>query len=76
DITVFGPQHAMRIWLDPDALNSHQLTTIDVTNAIKAENAQVSAGQLGGAPAVPGQRINATIMAQSRMQTPEEFGAI
>ena len=76
DITVFGPQHAMRIWLDPDALNSHQLTTIDVTNAIRAENAQVSAGQLGGAPAVPGQRINATIMAQSRMQTPEEFGAI
>ncbi len=76
DITLFGPQNAMRIWLDPDALNSHQLTTIDVTNAIKAENAQVSAGQLGGAPAVPGQRINATIMAQSRMQTPEEFGAI
>ncbi|MDQ2102450.1 efflux RND transporter permease subunit [Azospirillum isscasi] len=76
DITVFGPQHAMRIWLDPDSLNSHQLTTIDVTNAIKAENAQVSAGQLGGAPSVPGQRINATIMAQSRMQTPEEFGAI
>ena len=76
DITVFGPQHAMRIWLDPDALNSHQLTTIDVTNAIRTENAQVSAGQLGGAPAVPGQRINATIMAQSRMQTPEEFGAI
>ena len=76
DITVFGPQNAMRIWLDPDALNGHQLTTIDVTNAIKAENAQVSAGQLGGAPAVPGQRINATIMAQSRMQTPEEFGAI
>ncbi|MCW2238779.1 efflux RND transporter permease subunit [Azospirillum canadense] len=76
DITVFGPQHAMRIWLDPDALNSHQLTTVDVTNAIKTENAQISAGQLGGAPAVPGQRINATIMAQSRMQTPEEFGAI
>jgi len=76
DITVFGPQHAMRIWLDPDALNSHQLTTIDVTNAIRTENAQVSAGQLGGAPAVPGQQFNATIMAQSRMQTPEEFGAI
>ena len=76
DIIVFGPQNAMRIWLDPDALNSHQLTTIDVTAAIRAENAQVSAGQLGGAPAMPGQRINATITAQTRMQTPEEFGAI
>ncbi|MFS2008627.1 efflux RND transporter permease subunit [Azospirillum sp. CT11-132] len=76
DITVFGPQHAMRIWLDPDALNNFALTTTDVTNAIKTQNAQVSAGQLGGAPAVPGQQINATITAQSRLQTPEQFGAI
>ena len=76
DVTVFGPQHAMRIWIDPDKLNSHQLTTTDISTAVKAENAQVSAGQLGGAPAVPGQRINATITAQSRMQTPEQFGAI
>ena len=75
-VTVFGPQHAMRIWIDPDKLNSHQLTTTDISTAVKAENAQVSAGQLGGAPAVPGQRINATITAQSRMQTPEQFGAI
>ncbi|ANC92944.1 hydrophobe/amphiphile efflux-1 family RND transporter [Azospirillum humicireducens] len=76
DITVFGPQHAMRIWLDPDALNNFALTTTDVSNAVKTQNAQVSAGQLGGAPAVPGQQINATISAQSRLQTPEQFGAI
>ncbi|CAO3411228.1 efflux RND transporter permease subunit [Azospirillum largimobile] len=76
DITVFGPQHAMRIWLDPDALNNFALTTTDVSNAIKTQNAQVSAGQLGGAPAIPGQQINATITAQSRLQTPEQFGAI
>ncbi|CAO3363004.1 efflux RND transporter permease subunit [Azospirillum palustre] len=76
DITVFGPQHAMRIWLDPDALNNFALTTTDVSNAIKTQNAQVSAGQLGGAPAVQGQQINATITAQSRLQTPEQFGAI
>ncbi|MFX5869834.1 efflux RND transporter permease subunit, partial [Acinetobacter baumannii] len=69
DITVFGPQHAMRIWLDPDALNNFALTTTDVSNAIKTQNAQVSAGQLGGAPAIPGQQINATITAQSRLQT-------
>ncbi|WP_142846660.1 efflux RND transporter permease subunit [Telmatospirillum sp. J64-1] len=73
EVTVFGPQNAMRIWLDPDKLNSHQLTVLDVSNAIAAENAQVSAGQLGGAPAVPGQQLNATITAQTRMQTPEEF---
>ena len=76
DVTVFGPQNAMRIWLDPDALNNFALTTTDVSNAIKTQNAQVSAGQLGGAPAVPGQQINATITAQSRLQTPEQFGAI
>ncbi|WP_377807646.1 efflux RND transporter permease subunit [Azospirillum sp. A29] len=76
DITVFGPQHAMRIWLDPDALNNFALTTTDVSNAVKTQNAQVSAGQLGGAPAVQGQQINATISAQSRLQTPEQFGAI
>ncbi|KAA0588907.1 multidrug efflux pump [Azospirillum lipoferum] len=76
DITVFGPQHAMRIWLDPDALNNFALTTTDVSNAIKTQNAQVSAGQLGGAPAVQGQQINATITAQSRLQTPGQFGAI
>ncbi len=76
DVTVFGPQHAMRIWLDPDALNNFKLTTTDVANAIKTQNAQVSAGQLGGAPAVAGQQINATITAQSRLQTPEQFGAI
>ncbi|MFP5513826.1 MAG: efflux RND transporter permease subunit [Alphaproteobacteria bacterium] len=76
DITVFGPQHAMRIWLDPDALNNFALTTTDVSNAVKTQNAQVSAGQLGGAPAVQGQQINATITAQSRLQTPEQFGAI
>ncbi|KAA0581889.1 efflux RND transporter permease subunit [Azospirillum sp. B21] len=76
DVTVFGPQHAMRIWLDPDALNNFALTTTDVSNAVKTQNAQVSAGQLGGAPAVAGQQINATITAQSRLQTPEQFGAI
>ncbi|BAI76356.1 hydrophobic/amphiphilic exporter-1 (plasmid) [Azospirillum sp. B510] len=76
DVTVFGPQHAMRIWLDPDALNNFALTTTDVSNAIKTQNAQVSAGQLGGAPAIAGQQINATITAQSRLQTPEQFGAI
>lgn len=76
EITIFGPQNAMRIWLDPDMLFSHGLTTTDVITAVKAENADVSAGQIGGAPLVPGQPINATITAQSRMQTIDQFGAI
>lgn len=76
DVTMFGSQYAMRIWLDPAKLNSYKLTPIDVGNAIQAQNAQVSAGQLGGTPAVKGQQLNATITAQSRLQTPAQFGAI
>ncbi|MDD3029413.1 MAG: efflux RND transporter permease subunit [Alphaproteobacteria bacterium] len=73
EVMVFGAQHAMRIWLDPDKLVSYKLDTSNIITAIKAENAEVSVGQLGGNPAVPGQQLNATILAQSRMQTPEEF---
>jgi multidrug efflux pump len=76
DIQVFGSQYAMRIWLDPNKLNSYQLTALDVSSAISAQNVQVSSGQLGGAPAVPGQQLNATITAQTRLQTPEQFGNI
>ncbi|GGP24135.1 efflux RND transporter permease subunit [Silvimonas iriomotensis] len=76
DVTVFGSQYAMRIWLNPDKLASFQLTVLDVSNAISAQNVQVSAGQLGGAPSVPGQQLNATITAQTRLQTADEFGNI
>ena len=73
ELTLFGSQYAMRIWLDPNKLINYRLTTADVAAAIRAQNAQVSAGQLGGLPAVPGQRLNATISAQSRLQTPAQF---
>jgi len=76
DVTLFGAQYAMRIWLDPAKLNNYKLVPADVSAAIQAQNAQVSAGQLGGVPAVPGQQLNATITAQSRLQTPEQFGNI
>ncbi|WP_085581093.1 efflux RND transporter permease subunit [Thalassospira mesophila] len=72
-VSVFGAQHAMRVWLDPNKLISYGLTVSDVRTAIQAQNTEVSAGQIGGAPAVEGQQINATITAQSRLQTPEEF---
>ena len=76
DIQVFGTQYAMRIWLDPAKLNSYQLTTADVTAAVQAQNTQVSAGQLGGTPAVEGQALNATVTTQSQLQTPEQFRQI
>ncbi len=76
DIQLFGTQYAMRVWLNPDSLANYRLTIGDVTAAMQAQNAQISAGQLGGAPAVPGQRLTATITAQTRLETPAQFGAI
>ena len=73
EVTVFGPSYAMRIWLDPAKLNSYQLTPIDVSNAVSAQNSQVTVGQLGGAPSVDTQLINATITAQSLLSSVEEF---
>jgi multidrug efflux pump len=75
-VQVFGAQYAMRIWLDPHQLNSFQLTPADIQQAILAQNAQVSAGEVGGLPAPPGQQLNATVTAQSRLQTPDQFRAI
>jgi HAE1 family hydrophobic/amphiphilic exporter-1/multidrug efflux pump len=73
---TFGSQYAMRIWVDPMKLNSYQLTMADVSSAVQAQNAQVSAGQLGNLPAPTTQQLNATVSVQSRLQTPEEFGEI
>jgi len=76
DIDAYGSQYAMRIWLDPSKLTSYQLTTGDVTRAISSQNAQIAVGQLGGTPSVDRQALNATINAQSLLQTPEQFRAI
>ncbi|WP_114809178.1 efflux RND transporter permease subunit [Paraburkholderia kururiensis] len=75
-VTLFGSQYAMRIWLDPNKLTNYSLTPVDVTNAISAQNVQVSAGQLGGTPAVPGQALQATITEATLLRTPEQFGNI
>ncbi len=66
----------MRIWIDPIKMANLQITVSDITNAVVAQNAQVSAGQLGGLPTVKGQRLNAIINVQSRMRTPEQFEQI
>mgnify|MGYP000535349493 FL=1 len=76
EIQVFGSQYAMRIWLDPAKLASFQLTPADITAAVQAQNAQVSAGQIGGTPSPAGQQLNATVTAQTRLQTPEQFRQI
>ncbi|MGQ9427619.1 efflux RND transporter permease subunit [Gilvimarinus sp. F26214L] len=76
NIQVFGTQYAMRIWLDPSKLETYKLAVPEVVSAIQAQNAQVSVGQLGGAPAIDGQQLNATINAQDRLQTPEQFREI
>ncbi|MFX4314170.1 efflux RND transporter permease subunit, partial [Enterobacter sp. 63] len=76
DVQLFGSQYAMRIWMDPNKLNNFQLTPVDVISAIKAQNAQVAAGQLGGTPPVKGQQLNASIIAQTRLTSAEEFSKI
>jgi multidrug efflux pump subunit AcrB len=76
DTQIFGSQYAMRIWLDPNKLNNFQLTPVDVIAELNTQNAQVAAGQIGGAPPVPGQQLNASLIAQTRLISPDEFGDI
>ncbi|MFH7809798.1 MULTISPECIES: multidrug efflux RND transporter permease subunit AdeJ [unclassified Acinetobacter] len=73
EVQVFGGSYAMRIWLDPAKMTSLQVTPSDIATAINAQNSQVAVGQLGGAPSIQGQVLNATVNAQSMLQTPEQF---
>ncbi|MTD37742.1 multidrug efflux RND transporter permease AcrD [Erwinia sp. CPCC 100877] len=73
DVNAYGTQYSMRIWLNPDKLNSYQLTAQDVVSAIQSQNSQVAVGQLGATPAVDNQALNATINAQAMLETPEQF---
>ena len=76
EVQNMGSQYAMRVWLNPDKLADYHLTMEDITLALRAYNVEVSAGQFGGMPAVAGQRLNASIIVQSMLKTPEEFAAI
>ncbi|WP_272671825.1 efflux RND transporter permease subunit [Providencia sp. PROV104] len=73
---LFGTQYAMRIWLKPEQLVKYNMTTTDVINAIKVQNNQVAAGQLGGSPSIANQRLNVSIIAQTRLNNAEEFSNI
>jgi HAE1 family hydrophobic/amphiphilic exporter-1 len=76
EVENFGTQYAMRIWLNMDKLTEYSLTMADVIAALRIYNVEVSAGQFGGSPAIPGQRLNASIMVQSMLKTPDEFANI
>lgn len=76
EASLFGAQYAMRVWLNADKLNSYGITPGEVNAAIRSENAQIPAGELGAGPALKGQQLNATILGQSLLKTPEEFGDI
>jgi HAE1 family hydrophobic/amphiphilic exporter-1 len=76
EVEVFGSQYSMRVWLNPDKLNDYQMTVEDVVRGLQAYNVEVSAGQFGGTPAVDGQRLNASIIVQNLLKTPEEFDAV
>ena len=73
DVMVFGEQHSMRIWLNPEQLHSYNLMPPDVETAIQAQNVEVTSGQLGGAPAIAGQQLNASVKAMSKLETVEDF---
>ncbi|MBP2848878.1 efflux RND transporter permease subunit [Dickeya oryzae] len=72
-IQVFGSQYAMRIWMDPTKLAAYSLIPSDISSAIEAQNTQVSAGKIGAQPANRDQQLTATVTAQSRLKTPEQF---
>jgi multidrug efflux pump len=76
DTNVFGAQYGMRIWLNPDKLQSYSLVPSDITTAITAQNAEVAAGEVGAVPSGPDQMLDATVTAQSRLSTPAQFANI
>jgi len=76
DVQLFGAQYAMRIWLNADMLNKYRLTAVDVVNQLRVQNDQIAAGQLGGTPSVPNQQLNASIIAQTRLKDPQQFGNV
>lgn len=73
EVQIFGAQYAMRIWCDPEKFYKFKLNPSDVVAAIQSQNAQIPGGQIGAAPALPGQEINITVVASSRLETVEEF---
>ncbi len=73
DTNVFGSQYAMRIWLNPEKLNSYRLMPSDIKAAVESQNTQVTAGEIGALPAPSDQYLNVNVTALSRLQSPQQF---
>ncbi|NIC42843.1 efflux RND transporter permease subunit [Aquabacterium sp. A08] len=73
---LFGTERAMRVWIDPAKLQGYGLSAADVTAAIRAQNAQVSAGEIGALPNVAGQGIAATVVVKGQLSGVDEFGRL
>jgi hydrophobe/amphiphile efflux-1 (HAE1) family protein len=77
DVTIFGARdYSMRVWINPEKMARLGVTTADVANALRAQNAQYAAGRIGTEPAPPGQKLVYTVTATGRLVEPEEFGEI
>ena len=75
-VQLFGSENAMRVWIDPDKLRGFNLSAADVTAAIRAQNAQVSAGVMGDLPNITGQGIAATVVVRGQLSSVEQFGNV
>ena len=73
-VQLFGTERAMRVWIDPAKLQGYQLSSAEVNAAIRAQNVQVSAGEIGSLPNIAGQGISASVVVQGQLSSPEEFG--
>jgi multidrug efflux pump len=76
DVTLFGSEYAMRIWLDPERLSGYNMSAAQALAAVREQNSQTPGGQIGAQPAPAGQQLNATVVTQSRFSTPEQFSQI
>ena len=76
DVTLFGSEYAMRIWLDPEKLAGYNMSAAEALAAVREQNSQTPGGQIGALPSEAGQQLNATVVTQSRFNTPEQFGQI
>jgi multidrug efflux pump len=72
-VTQFGSEYAMRIWLDPDKLQGYGLAPGAVLTAIRGQNVQFASGAIGSTPTIDQQGISASVMAEGRFTTPEQF---
>lgn len=73
---LFGTEHAMRVWIDPAKLEGYRLSVADVNAAIRAQNSQVSAGEVGSLPISTGQAVSATVVVKGQLSNVEEFSRL